>query len=54
MDLKGNAHKGLKQFVKIIKHIKNGTWTQISSVQSEENTEYIWCSCFITPGQVQP
>lgn len=29
MDLKGHTHKILKQFVRIIKHIKNGTWNQI-------------------------
>lgn len=38
MDLKGNAHEVLKQFVKIIKYIKSGTWNQISSTYSAEKS----------------
>lgn len=37
-NLKGNAQKVLKQFVRIIKHVGDGAWNQISSMHSAENT----------------
>lgn len=50
MDLKGNAHKVLKQFVKIIKRTKSGTRNQSFSTHSVEKAVEICCNCFITPG----
>lgn len=38
MDLKGNAQEVLKQFVRIIKHIKSGTRNQSSSTHSVEKS----------------